>query len=125
KRRAGAGEVLMRNICGRSNSGPDSFCDGPRSQRFRQSKIEDLGLPTCGDKNVCWFDVPMNNALAVCGIQCVSDLDCQLQHRFDVQRLCGNSLLEGLPFEILHGHERRALVLPEVENRANIRMVKR
>ena len=65
----------------------------------------------------------MNDALTVRRVQCIGDLNGQVQNRFDVNGLACNQVLEGLPFQTLHGHERRALVLAEVINGADIRMV--
>ena len=44
---------------------------------FRQSKIENLRLPMLSHENVRRLDVPVNDALRVCGIQRVGDLDAE------------------------------------------------
>ena len=51
---------------------------------FRQSEIQNLGVTTLGDENVCGLDVPMHDASGVGSIERVSNLNAQRQHCFNL-----------------------------------------
>jgi len=48
--------------------------------QLRQPKIQNLGVPALGHKYVGGFNVPMNDSFAVGRLECVRDLNPQLQH---------------------------------------------
>jgi len=59
----------------------------------------------------------------MCCVQSVGDLDAQIEHRLDLQRFSSDLVLEGFPFEVLHGDEGPSLIFPKVVNRADIRVI--
>ena len=61
--------------------------------------------------------------LACAASQRVRDLDGQFEKHIDLQRLLPDALLEGLPFQQLHGDKVAAIGLPDLIDSADIRMV--
>jgi hypothetical protein len=59
------------------------------------------------------------------GIQGIGNLKGELQQCFVVERLASNALLEGTALQQLHDHERLALILIDVMNRANMGVIER
>src|SRR5437868_6010842 len=49
----------------------------PLSRHFGQSEIQNLGVSSFSNKDICWLDVPVHNASRMSRIQCVGDLDPQ------------------------------------------------
>ncbi len=72
---------------------------------FGQTEVENLCLPAGADEDVCRLDVAMNDSLGVCSVQCVCDLDAQIQHGFNFEGLAGDFMLQRDAFEVLHGDE--------------------
>src|SRR5208337_4105601 len=92
---------------------------------FSQTKVQHLGLASLRDENIGGLDVPMHDALAVRGVERISDLNRQVEQRIDLKRLGFNAMLEGLPLQKLHHDEGLAFVLADFENGANVRVVER
>src|SRR5207248_10810672 len=80
-------------------------------------------LATGSDKNVGWFDVPMDDPLRMGGVERVRDLDAQIEHHLDLQWFSSDLVLEGFPFQVLHGDEGLSFIFPNVVNRADIRVI--
>jgi hypothetical protein len=76
-----------------------------------------------GDENVCGLDVAMDNALAVRCVERVGDFDCQGKQNLGFQGTSGDAMLQGQAVEEFHGDERMSLVLADVMNGADIRMI--
>jgi hypothetical protein len=67
----------------------------------------------------------VGDALLVRGIERVRDLDRDVDHAFDRERLRGELVGERLTVEVLHHEERLSLVLADVVHRTDARMVQR
>jgi hypothetical protein len=67
----------------------------------------------------------MDDALRVCGVECVGDLNAQIEHRFDFQRLARDPIPERLTFQQFHGDEGSPIGLVDLVNRADVRVVQR
>src|SRR5262245_5441745 len=91
---------------------------------FRQAKIKDFGLTSIGYEDVRWLNITVDNSFGVCRIECIRNLDSQIERCFDVQRFPSYLMLEGLAFQILHGNERLSFVLSNFVDRADVRMIK-
>ena len=65
----------------------------PRCQ-LCQTEIQNFGVPALGDKNVGRLDVAMDDAFRVRRIERVGNLNPQLQHLLERQRLAGNAVLQ-------------------------------
>ena len=59
------------------------------------------------------------------GIKCIGDLDAQIEHGFDLQRLATDPMPECLSLQQLHGDERSPIGLIDFVDRADVRMVQR
>src|SRR5580704_1085472 len=76
-----------------------------------------------GDENVSGFDVAMDNALGMCGVEAVGNFDGQGENSLVIQGLAGDEMFQGDAIEVLHGDERLVFVLSDVVNGADIGMV--
>lgn len=61
----------------------------------------------------------------MCRIQRISNLDAQIEHRFDFQWLAVNPVPERLPLQQFHGDKRSSIGLINFVDRADIWMVQR
>ena len=74
QRRSRTGQVLFQRQSGLRHH---RICSdiGERGCHFRQAKVENLGVPAVGDKDIGGLDVPMDDPLGVRGVEGVGDLD--------------------------------------------------
>ena len=80
-------------------------------------------MAAIGDENVCRLDVPMNDSLGMCRVQRVGHLDRQRKNLLDLHRMPRHPVLQRHAVEKLHGNERLPILLPNVMNGADIRMI--
>ena len=92
---------------------------------LRQSEVENLGGPSPGDEDVGGLDVAMDDAFGMRRIEGVRDLDPEANDLFDIDRPLGDAVLECRAFEILHDDAGAAVLLADVMNGADVRMVQR
>ncbi len=90
-----------------------------------EAKIENLGVAARGNENVRRFDVAMDDALRVCGVERVGNLDAQIEHCFDLQRLARDAVPECLSLQQFHGDEGSPIGLVDLVDRADVRVVQR
>src|ERR1035438_7432720 len=83
---------------------------------FRQPEIENLRLTSIRDEGVRGLDVPMDDSLRMCRIESICDLDSQIEHRIDLQRLASDAVPESLSLQQFHGDESSDFRQPEIEN---------
>ncbi len=76
-----------------------------------------------GDEDVGGLDVAVDDAGLVGGGERVGDLGTDLEQPLGGERLAGELLLQGLALHQLHDQKGRALVLADVVQRADVRMV--
>ena len=62
----------------------------------------------------------MNYPFGVGGIECVGDLECDLQHLAQWHAAADDAIFQSLAFEIFHGQKREALVFADIVNGANV-----
>ena len=67
----------------------------------------------------------MDDALRVCRVEGIGNLDAQIEHRLDPQRLASNPVPECLPLQQFHGDERASVDLVDFVDSANVRVVQR
>ena len=82
-------------------------------------------MAALGDEYVRRFDVAMDDAFFVRCVERVSHFDAQLQQQIHRQRLAPDTMLERLPLEMLHHNEVPAILLPDLVNRADVRVIQR
>ena len=56
-------------------------------RQFGQPKIQNLGVPPVGHKNICRLDIPVDDSLTVCCIQSFSHFNSQIQQFLQLHRL--------------------------------------
>src|SRR5271166_5572588 len=74
-------------------------------------------------KNVRRLDVAMNDRLRVCGTERVSDVDGKRQNQFGFLRTPSNAMLQCEAVQELHSDERFAVLIINLMDRANVRMI--
>ena len=94
-------------------------------RNLRQPEIQNLRLTSIRDEDVRGLDVPMDDALRVCRIQCIGDLDAQIEQRFDLQRLASDPVPERLTLQQFHGDEGSSIGFVNLVDRADVRVVQR
>ena len=67
----------------------------------------------------------MNDPLRVRRLQCIGNLKGEVEHRFWLEGLSFDAMPERLPFQQLQGDERLPVVLVNVVDRADVRMIER
>ena len=96
-------------------------------RELRQSEVENFYLPVRHKKNVCRLDVAMHNPLGMRRRQRVGDLHGNLEQFIHFHRLpdgmVTDPLFQALALKLLHHDERMAVVVVNVVNRADVRMV--
>ena len=73
---------------------PDSL-----GSEFRQAEIENFGLDATRHKNIRRLDVAMNDTFCMRGIERVGDLDSEVEHLVECERLLADAVLQRLAFE--------------------------
>ena len=76
-----------------------------------------------GDEQVRGLDVPMHNTCRVCRIEGVRDLDGEREDLLDLHGTSADPVLQGHAIQILHGDERLPMILVNLVNRADVRMI--
>ncbi len=125
ERRAGAGEMGGfqggLGVAGQGGGGALAVA----LNLLGQAEIEDFGVAAGGDEDVGRLDVAMDDALFVRGVERVGDFDAERQQQSERQGLFRDAVLEGLALQKLHRDEIAAVVLGNVVNRADARMIQR
>jgi|GEM_PF-4729821 len=107
----------------------DVICLTGGGRQLGQSEIHDLGLSTFGEKNICGLDITVDNSTRVCCIQCICNLNSNIQEPIDFQWSSFDRMLERFPFQQFHGNEvnRRIRIgyggRVDVVDRTNVRMI--
>ena len=80
-------------------------------------------MAALGDKNVGGLDVAMNDAFDVRGVECVGNLNGQRQNRFRLHRMPVDAVLQRHAIQKLHGYEHIAVLVINLVNGADVRMI--
>ena len=94
-------------------------------QELGEAKIENFDGAAPGDENVGGFDVAVDDAFFVGGVEGVGQLDADVDRARNREGTEGDQFVEGLPFEQLHGDEGPASVFFDGVNDANAGMIER
>jgi hypothetical protein len=76
-----------------------------------------------GDENVGGLDIAMNDAARAGGVQRVGNLRAEFKQGIGGHGAAADTFAQGLPFEEFHHEEGLAIVLADVVNGANARMI--
>jgi hypothetical protein len=82
-------------------------------------------LDAGGDENIGRFDVAMNDAFGVCGVERVGDLDAETKRIFERKRLVAYGVLQSVAFEAFHDDERVTVYFADFMDGADIGMIQR
>src|SRR5687767_11051388 len=93
-----------------------------RLRKLRESEVENLRAVLVADEDVGRFDVAMDDALRMCGIERIGELNGNVEQVRDFQRSPVDAIAEALAPERLHHDVRGALVVADVEDCADARM---
>ena len=80
-------------------------------------------MPTLGDEDVGGFDIPMNDARAMGGIERVCDVNSKRQQQIGFKGLAGDAVLQHDAIQKLHGDKCFPILLANVINGADVGMV--
>src|SRR5579883_1376662 len=80
-------------------------------------------MAASGDEDVRRFDVAMDDALTMCGVECIGNLDPQIKQQLRLQRLSHDAVPQGDAVQELHHKKRAAAVASDFMDRADVRVV--
>ena len=124
KSRAGTGEVVwLKQDAGQSIAGFEAHLGTIRGRDFGQAEIENLGVAAFGDEDVGGFDVAMDDAFCVGGVECVGDFRGKRKKKIGLEGLAGDSLFESYAVQKFHGEIGAATLEPDFINSADVGMV--
>jgi len=90
--------------------------------QLRQTKVQELRT-RLGQHDVAGLQITVRDSLAVRLVERVGDLDGVLQNLFERKRTFLEAFRQRLPFEMLHHQEISAVLVPDVVEGADVRMV--
>jgi hypothetical protein len=76
-----------------------------------------------GDENVGWFDVAMDDAFDVGGIEGIGNLDGEGENGLGFERSAGDFVFQGDAFRQFHGDEGLTVLLADIMNGTDIRVI--
>src|SRR5690348_12464712 len=94
-------------------------------EEFRESEVEHLYLARRRDHHVARLDIAMNDAAAMRGGECFSDLQTDQQRGLEFEWTARDELAHVLAFDELHRDEVNAVNFIEIEDRADVWVVQR
>ena len=75
------------------------------------------------DKNICRLDIPVDNSTCMRRVERIRNLDGERQQGLHLHRLIADQMLERCSIQKFHDDEGFAVLLADVINRADIRMI--
>ena len=113
--RASAGQPSGRRRAGGSGG------NGRRRAQLGEAEVEDV-RPSLREHHVARLQVPVHDAPAVRLVEGVGDLDRVPERPVQRHRAPGQPLLQRLALQVLHHQVVDAVVLPDVEDRTDVRV---
>ena len=90
-----------------------------------EAEIEDLHVVARPDEDVLGFDIAVDDACRVRGVQRGGDLGAEVEGGVQAQRTGGEPIFQRRALEILHDDERPLVLLADVVDRADVGVVQR
>src|SRR3984885_11709844 len=90
---------------------------------LRQPKVQNLGMSALGDKDVRGLDVAADDAFCMGCVERIRDLDGEGQDQFRLHRTSRYAMLQRQPIEKLHSDEGLSLLVINLVDRADVRMI--
>ncbi len=98
---------------------------GFRTSQLGQAEVQNLHSAVTGDEKIFRLQVAMHNALLVRRCQPPRHLQPIFNRFPDGERAIPQTLAQRLPFQQFGDHVRRALLVPDVEDRKNVGVIER
>ena len=95
------------------------------TRQLREAEVEDLHAPVVGDEQVLGLQVAMDDALVVRGREAVGDLHGVVDGLAHRQRARAEPIAQRLALEQLRDDVRRAVLLADVVDGEDVRMIER
>ena len=90
----------------------------------RYTEIGNFYLPACSDQHISWFDVAVNNTVAMSERQGRGNIDGNVRGTVRMQRPLGpNDFSETPAFNVFHHDVIRARLLPPVVHADNVGLI--
>ena len=102
-----------------------SASSGDRRSHLGKTEIEDLDVTARSDEDVRGLDVAMDDAGGMRGVQRVGNLDPDVEQRIHAERAGGEPILQRRALQVLHDDERTPVLLADVVDGADVRVVQR
>src|SRR5215470_2128371 len=80
-------------------------------------------MPSFRHENVRGLDVAVNNALRMGGVESVGNLNGEREDQISVHRAIADPMLQRDPIQKLHDDERLTMLLVNLENHTDVRMI--
>src|SRR5262249_46257485 len=80
-------------------------------------------LATPGEENVGGFDIAMDDAFGVSGVESLGDLNAKLENLIERKRFAVDVIAQRIAVDELHGDEGAAVLFADVVNGANAGMI--
>jgi len=87
------------------------------------TNAEHLGVPALSNKDICRFDVAVDDARSVSGVESIGNVNGDGKKNFQFQRTPGDAVLQRQPVQKLHDDEGLPLVLPDLVDGTDVWMV--
>jgi len=78
-------------------------CRTHRLHNLREPEVQNLGMPTFGNKDVGGLDVPVDDAFCVGCVKSVRNLDGKRKDQFGFHRTTSNAVLQRESVQKFHG----------------------
>jgi hypothetical protein len=90
--------------------------------QFRETEVEQLGA-ILRQHDVPWLQVAVNDAAVVRLVERIRDLDAGLKRLSERKRTLHQQIRKRLPLEVFHDQKVGPVLVPDVVQRADVRMV--
>ena len=90
---------------------------------FRQSEIQNFCLATPRQEQICRLEVAVDDACTVRHVEGIRNLGGKIQQGIELHGLALDPVFQRGALEVLHHNEVAALILADVVDRADIRMI--
>src|SRR5438876_4344705 len=92
---------------------------------FGQPEVQNLGVPPVDYKDIRRLNVTVDDTLGVRSVESIGDLNSKWEHRLQFHWTVADHVLERCAIQEFHGDERLSILLTDVVNGANVRMIQR
>ena len=91
-------------------------------RQFGKTKVEDFDVPAPRHKHIPRFDIAVDDALGMCGIEPFGDLHGKIEEFVHFERFACDAVAQRLPLEEFHRKEVPAPYFSNLVDRADIGM---